>query len=244
MSQAEPTADTGKSYWQEDVKIPFLDVDISRMMLAIIIVIFILFIYAIYAGASADSKKGGFMAGPPTGVQAYKQLGKFGVGWGVGSIAAMQGAVSAGDPSFAYDDMSVQQINFEKHTEAKNMSRCGPGYWYGEDVVRRADNGTVQLVGACYPEGDTLLNPTATNPTGGAAAPAAPSVSGYQARGHMKLAKRKSGFDPKGPEGITCSEMWGYDADAELGAAVLMSTYGSQRGPDEDVLERELQSLE
>jgi hypothetical protein len=60
----------------------------------------------------------------------------------------------------------------------------------------------------------------------------------------MKLARSKSGFDPKGEGNSVCSEMWGYDADAELGAAVSMSTYGSERGPDADRLELELAALE
>ena len=234
-----------KSKWQEDVKIPFLDVDISRRMLAIIVAIIIFFILAIWLGAKSGSAEG-FLQGPQTGVQAYKQLNKFGVGWGVGTIAAMQGSVSAGDPSFATDDMTVQQANFEKHTAAKNMVRCGPGYWYGEDIVRRADNGTVQMVGYCFPENDTLLNPTGgATPTPAPTPVPAPGASKYQARGYAKLANRKSGFDPKGPEGSGCSEMWGYDADAELGVAVLMSSYPPPIGGNDDyVFNRELESLE
>jgi hypothetical protein len=166
----------------------------------------------------------------------------------------MQGSLATGG-LFETDDESVQQASSQKHTASKNMARCGPGYWYGEDLVRRADNGSLQLVGACYPEGDTLLNPTAMNPTGGAPASGftgyGPRKSGIMAKkSHLtvqgkKAPKTKSHFDPRGPEGSSvCSEMWGYDADAELGAAVMMSTYGSNRGPDEDKFESELASLE
>jgi hypothetical protein len=211
-------------------------------MLAVIVGILIFYILAVVLGSKSSSDS--FLQGPRTGVQAYKQLNKFGIGWGVGSIAAMQGSVSAGAPGFATDDMSVQQANFEKHTVAKNMARCGKGFWYGEDIVRRADNGSVQLVGYCFPEGESILNPTGgASPT--PAPTPAPGVSKYQARGYAKLANRKSGFDPKGPEGSGCSEMWGYDADAELGVAVLMSTYDPPiGGPDDAVWNRELSSLE
>jgi len=200
--------------------------------------------------------KSGFVQGAETGVETYP-LGQFAIGWGNGQVAAMQGSLAAGG-LFETDDESVQQAASQKHTSSKNMARCGPGYWYGEDLVRRADNGSLQLVGACYPEGDTLLNPSSANPTGGAA----PTASGFTGYGPSKSGmknfrksglsvkgkkapNRKSGFDPRGPEGSSvCSEMWGYDADAELGAAVMMSTYGSNRGPDEDKFEAELASLE
>ena len=240
MSGAE-----GKTYWQEDVNIPLLNVDISRMMLAIIVAIIIIFILAVWLGAKSGSAEG-FLQGPQTGVQAYKQLGKFGVGWGVGSIAAMQGSMTAGQAPFNTDDITVQQANFEKHTASKNMARCGKGFWYGEDIVRRADNGTVQMVGYCFPENDTLLNPTGgASPTPAPIPVPAPGASKYQARGYAKLANRKSGFDPQGPEGSGCSEMWGYDADAELGVAVLMSTYPPPIGGSDDaVWNREMESLE
>jgi len=213
-------------------------------------------------GGSSGSVKSGFVEGANTGVKTYP-LGQFGVGWGNGQVAAMQGSLATGG-LFETDDESVQQASSQKHTASKNMARCGPGYWYGEDLVRRADNGSLQMVGACYPEGDTLLNPSAMNPTGGA--PVASGFTGYAPRkpgftsygrksgimakkSHLtvrgKKAPNKSQFDPRGPEGSSvCSEMWGYDADAELGSAVMMSTYGSNRGPDEDKLESELASLE
>jgi len=227
------------------------------MIIGLLVIIYRLSSMAV--GFLMGSNKSGFMPGADTGVDTYP-LGQFAVGWGNGQVAAMQGSMATGG-LFATDDESVQQASSQKHTSAKNMVRCGPGYWYGEDLVRRADNGSIQMVGACYPEGDTLLNPTSANPTGGAA-PTASGFTGYgPSKSGMKNYKdmrkggmsvkgkkapiRKSGFDPRGPEGSTvCSEMWGYDADAELGAAVMMSTYGSNRGPDEDRFEAELASLE
>lgn len=201
-------------------------------MIILAVVVLIVIIVIVYYPTSSSAS--GFLQGPPTGVLTYP-LGQFGVQWGVGTTAALQGSVATGG-LFETDNMSVQQLAFERESPSKNAALCGPGKYYAEMIAYRADDGTAQKIGACLPEGSTLINP--------ASAPAAPSVSGFKGarRAFTKQNMgRKSGFS-SAPN--VCSDMWGWDADSELGSQVSLTNFGPERGPDESKFQSELEALE
>jgi hypothetical protein len=188
---------------------------VAVMTVFIIIIIYYVTSHLIDAINAIFGNKSSFMVGVTPGLKTYP-LGHFGPGWGVGTFAAFQGGA--------------------------DMKLCGKGEWLGRGFVTRVDNGDMIQTGTCYKEGSTIINPSAANP--------APSVSGYKVRSYKKPAVKsvmhKSGFDPKNsPEDFAgCSDMWGYDADAELGLAVSMGSYGSSTEHDDLLLERNLKALE
>lgn len=210
----------------------------NTMTTALVVVLVILMIknaYDYLYGGSPHSTSG-FLQGTPTGVLTYP-LGQFGVQWGVGTTAALQGGLATGG-LFETDDITVQQLAFERDSSSKNATLCGPGKYYAEMIAYRADDGTAQKIGACLPEGSTLINPAL------APAPAAPSASGFKGarRAYTKQNMgRKSGFS-SAPN--VCSDMWGWDADSELGTQVSLTNFGPERGPDENKFQSELEALE
>ena len=208
----------------------------KNILIALVVIAVIVLLILWIAGVFTSHSSSGFLQGPPTGVLTYP-LGQFGVQWGVGTTAAFQGSGATGG-LFETDNMTVQQLAFERESPSKNAALCGPGKYYAEMIAYRADDGTAQKIGACLPEGSTLINP-ASAPT-----PAAPSASGFKGarRAYTKQNMgRKSGFS-SAPN--VCSDMWGWDADSELGTQVSLTNFGPERGPDENKFQSELEALE
>lgn len=238
-------------------------------LLVVLVIVVIVMIYKHFFGkkkdaAAAKSKFGcgGAELGVPPGFLT-SEPGIFSANWGVGQKAAMQASVSAGDPAFQWDCETVwQRAPMALPPPPTNLA-CPKGQWVGQSFVRDIDSGSSRPVYECYnqagvvtgakPMKDGMPNPFDA-PVPAVAAkkdkflgnysphdPAKPKSKFEGAPEYFEGAKEDFALAPSATK--SCSEMWGYDAETELGTQLAMGAYEIYGGEGEDKFEREVHAM-